>query len=618
MIGVPSKGLRVHLEVANTLLNAGYDEINCKDMFKQLENTPYEVQNALESTIMKNILFGFETGKHFIEAKNKYEPVVIFSRENNIKLPEEFLRNCAVKNDWLFFMIFAQIQNYPVDQIKEVLQCFKNPFYLEHTLHCVTYDIQLEEENVLMRGRDSRKAFLSRIGVRQSTDPLNPSESRSAKSQSSYTLSDSSDILEVDILNTKATLLQTLIRCHNSADPPRALLQACQLYRNPLLAILATSYEPDSVHTNWLTWLVVSCELYQNFTNLEGLVMLASTTRELLNKAMEKRFAHTLLKSFKIFLPDNSLRYFLEFLCLGIQQISDLNLMSNELECFKKSLRNYRKSSILSEADHDITYLINRCWLEETALTLMASTIKYNFKSAYDQILFLKIICKLNVQDIFSIEVPEFSSILEILIALYESKSRICLNLSDTFKVTHHRESILSCLNSLINEKLFDTALQVTKIVNLPHDVVILMKCQHNFENRQEKDEFFEVCNKSFKDHNVTADQVIEFYKFILEKLNDKLEKYKVSKLSYQWARDYQLSTQYELEKCMWLSYINLEEKFKDPKLLDIKVETMLYKDMQDTLKQVPICQLPLPKDSGSQIDKLISFALDKGDFSCL
>lgn len=102
-----------------------------------------------------------------------------------------------------------------------------------------------------MRDRDSRKAFLSRIGVRASLENITWSGSMNSSfySRSSYgssSGSSGSDFLEIDISNTKTTLLQVLIKSHNSRDPPRALLQACQLYRCPLLAIVATSYEVSS------------------------------------------------------------------------------------------------------------------------------------------------------------------------------------------------------------------------------------------------------------------------------------------------------------------------------------------------------------------------------------
>lgn len=159
-----------------------------------------------------------------------------------------------------------------------------------------------------MRERDSRKAFLSRIGVRASLENITMSDSMTSSlySRSSYGSTGSStgsEFLEIDISNTKTTLLQVLIKSHNSRDPPRALLQACQLYRCPLLAILATSYEPDSYITNWLTWLGVSCRQYELFTNFEAMASNSQMVSTLLNECMKNRFPKTLLQSFEIFLP---------------------------------------------------------------------------------------------------------------------------------------------------------------------------------------------------------------------------------------------------------------------------------------------------------------------------
>ncbi|KAK9871905.1 hypothetical protein WA026_015154 [Henosepilachna vigintioctopunctata] len=613
MIGISSSKLRNQLNVAKVFYKNGYDELYCKNMFSNFENIN-EIQNTLESLIIDNIKFGFETAKDFIDAKNKYDLVIKFSWENDMKLPLGFLKNCAIQNDWFYFMVFAQIYKYYSNEIREAAQSFKNPFYLEHILHCITYDIQIDEENALKADVDYREAEHSRVEAICDNFTLKHNKLKSiTKGQYSHSSQDdSSDSMET-YFNNKTTLLQTLIRCHNSTDPPKALLQACKMYRYPLLAIFATCYEPDSIHTNWLTWLVVSCELCDDFTNLERLVLMAGSTKEVLTKVMDERFPNTLLNSFKIFLPDNSLTHFLEFLRLGIQLSSDVTIMSNELTLFINSLENCRKSNVFSDVDPEITYLINRCWIEETALALMASALEYNFRSTYNQILFLRIICKLKVQDIFCIEVPDFSCILDIMTFLFESNCGTRLNLSLVLNVTHHREAIVSCLNSLLDKKLFDTALKVAQTGNLPIDLVILMQWQDKFENRAETEKhFWELCNKSFKVHKVTADRVIEFYSNIAERLTDRLEKFEVSKLSYKWARDYQLSEQFNLERIMLLNYMSLDDYSKTPELLDMEPDTILYKDMLEKMKQVPICSLPLPKDCADHVNELISFALIK------
>lgn len=248
MIGIKSDFIKIAVRAANLILEAGTSLQDVTTMFMNVETSPNTILSILEPIIVKEIEFDrFSDGSYLIEAIKLYDIAVNFTIFYDLKLPEMFLKSCATMNMWLPFFIFAQLKNYPTEQIKPILQSFKNPNLLEHINHSVVHDIQIDDQNVLMRERDSRNYFLSRIGVRKSLEALNQSDSiYSITSQSSYgsnSSSGGSDFLEIDISNTKATLLQTLIRCHNSTDPPRALLQACQLYKNPLLAIFATSYE---------------------------------------------------------------------------------------------------------------------------------------------------------------------------------------------------------------------------------------------------------------------------------------------------------------------------------------------------------------------------------------
>lgn len=250
MIEVPSELLRVCINSALILSESGHEVEYLQNLFLNIDENCYIIQKLLENVLLCSVQSNPPLrGRELTEIFKTYSLVVKFSKLSNIKLPEMLLKYCASNNLWLPFLIFAQLYNYPVDQIKSTLQSLKSTNLLEHINHSVLHDIHVVEENVLMRERDSRKYLLSKIGVRKSTDSINThsdsiySSMTSYSSQHSDSSSAGSEFLEIDIMNTKATLAQTLIRCHNSTDPPKALLQACQLYRNPLLAILATSYE---------------------------------------------------------------------------------------------------------------------------------------------------------------------------------------------------------------------------------------------------------------------------------------------------------------------------------------------------------------------------------------
>jgi len=65
----------------------------------------------------------------------------------------------------------------------------------------------------------------------------------SSSSEDSYQSVTSSEVTNCDESND---VFHTLLSCHRSQDPPRALLTACQTLHNPLFAIFATCYEVRS------------------------------------------------------------------------------------------------------------------------------------------------------------------------------------------------------------------------------------------------------------------------------------------------------------------------------------------------------------------------------------
>ncbi|CAH0552154.1 unnamed protein product [Brassicogethes aeneus] len=621
IIGENSDILRVSLEAAN-ILTGDYDESEVMGLFLGLPNDAYNVLLKLEDLILDGINFkDFSENDVFVGSIKSYEIVFKFAEVYNLKYPEGFLKNCATRNMWLPFLIFAQIKNYPIDQIKSCLQSLKNPNLLEHVIHSVSHDIQIEDSNALMRERDSRKYFLSRIGVRKSVDNPSVSDSvySSMTSQSSVgsgASSTGSDFLEIDIVNTKATLLQTLIRCHNSTDPPRALLQACQLYRNPLLAILATSYEPDSLHTNWLTWLAVSTDMYQTFTNFEAVALCSQSVTTLLYSAMVNQYPKTLLQSFEIFLPDSPLRYFLEFLNSCINMNLDAFYLESKLTAFSSSMMKCRRNSVLTETDHEMTYLKNRLWLEDTALHLLCSTLQYNCKSLNQEIAILKVLCKLKVNKYFSIDFPNIENLCRILCLVNDGKCNVKFDVSLMLTMAESRKAVVDCINKLLSLNQFETALTISEIESLPVDIILIKKWQWNFKNKDVNDgDFWERCNKDMLKHDVTADCVINFYLGCYKTVNNNLEKYLITKYSSEWAGKFDLSNQYAIETERWLSFMNLEEKLKNYDDLNVVSHHLLYKEMLEKVVQITPYSETLDKDNQGNLNRMLVESLNRSNF---
>lgn len=249
MLGESSKRLRVHLEAMNLIFetSASNDTDEIVAQFLQVNSDPKIVADILETTVMKTIQ-SLDVRKNLIDIIKKYEIMIKFCTLHGLSLPEQLLHLFAVNNLWLPFLIYAQIHSYPLQQIRKLVQNFKNPNLLEHVNHSVLHNIDLD---TFMGKRNTRTSLYAKLGVHHSHKKATANEetmhtstsSLSSHESVSSSSSESLDPSDADVLDMKATLLQTLIRCHNSADPPKAFLQAAQLYRNPLLAVLATSYE---------------------------------------------------------------------------------------------------------------------------------------------------------------------------------------------------------------------------------------------------------------------------------------------------------------------------------------------------------------------------------------
>lgn len=230
MIGVDSEILRILVETANAIYASSdynYSSEAITDFLKNVELNKILILRDLEFAVMKTINEKFCLKECFAEAIRKYEIAVKFAQLHNLSLPQDLPIYFANNDLWLEFLIFVQIYNYPFHQVQHMLQNFKTVNLLEHVNHSVLLSMASNSQNEI---------------VTYKTDEVKTQEMEELQS-TKEALTECCDGLEKELPDMKATLLQILIRCHDSYDPPKALLQASQLYRNPLLAVLATTYE---------------------------------------------------------------------------------------------------------------------------------------------------------------------------------------------------------------------------------------------------------------------------------------------------------------------------------------------------------------------------------------
>lgn len=257
LVDVPADTLRLYMKIANLLREFQMltnDEL--VKLFRKVHHNSNIISNHLEQCMEKRfndtITKREMSDEELVELLKEFSIECKFCKLHNLKLPEKLLINLAKNDMWLPFLLCVQQYDYPSEQVKRLTFNFSNTTYLEHINHSIMYDTVIHaKKEMLMKERDSRTSFLSRIGVRQKDGYSSSSDGMCSSISSSNSLGSNgsgnsySDLLEGERFdsNFKTNLLQIIITCHNSSDPPKALLQACEQYKNPLLAILAASYE---------------------------------------------------------------------------------------------------------------------------------------------------------------------------------------------------------------------------------------------------------------------------------------------------------------------------------------------------------------------------------------
>ncbi|KAF5297886.1 hypothetical protein FQA39_LY11871 [Lamprigera yunnana] len=582
MIGENSISLRIYVKLAKLFQQLNPPE-DVKKLLREVFKNPEHILEELERVLIRNCCLTHDTlAMDVVEEIKKQEIAIKLSQLHNIKLPEVFLKYCAELNLWLPFLIYIQIYNYPLGQVQRLVQCFQNCVITEHLYHSFTHEIQIDTQKELLM-RDSRTFYLSRIGVRKNVDASSDSLYSSASSYGSTgSSSTGSDLIDGESFDIETDFLRTLIRCHNSIDPPKALLQACYIYKCPIFAVLATSYEPDSVITHWLMWICVSCGLDREVSTFETACVDANLVSNLLLSTIKMGFSQILYESLQIFLPDNPLVLFVDFLNECINLNFNFGLQMTKLQLYWTEVKKKKICSPIVQVDYEMMYLSNKVWIDTTALNLLAVMLQYSFKSRFYQLQCLQFLHDIEIYKYFTTSLPDFLRYFQIVNYLFQNECDINLDLSVIFNDDKANDEVLTCVKQLISLKFYECAFEIAKLQQLSTDFIAVKEWYYKFQKRNNDKEFWANCNKDFNRKGVDSKKAIEFFVNCCRETNG-IEKYTILKIAHKWASENKLDIVYDLEKKMWVVYFSLETKI-DWDSINKCNESLLYGEMKQIL----------------------------------
>lgn len=303
----------------------------------------------------------------------------------------------------------------------------------------------------------------------------------------------------------------------------------------------------------------------------------------------------------------------MEFLneCVKLNFAANLQDM---LQNFKKKITYWRSNSYISEIDHDMSYFNNKLWIQNTAIFLLSITIQHGFKCFYDQILFMRFLNDIDIAQYFLIDFPDIEAFLKINEYIYVKQYEVTFDLSIISNKSKYIQTIKQYINELVRRELYEAALNLAQIINIPCDVIIFKQLKSQFESAPSRDVgFWKNWDGIFENSKISPDVIVDSYLEFLQKTNDKIEIFSILKLAFKWSNKFGLENKIYVEKEMWTSYFQLDENLKKFDMFSRENFKLLSKYVKE-LEIVPECYNVLNEIETQNFETVIEHMLNNGD----
>ncbi|EZA52114.1 Spatacsin [Ooceraea biroi] len=570
LLGIDSNNLRLHVTAAEYV----QEQLNIS-IGNLLENVMYKshndlkcVMSYLEQSFQKLLLDKnlINDGTWFIEALKMWDVIVRFARVHNCALPSTLLKYLADRDLWFEFVAVSHIFAYPTKQVLEKARLFSNANIREHLLTCLNNSklgkSQPSSEQKL-KSREVRQSLYYKVGTKQDESPV----SSPFKLETDANATDAISTEHTSISTSSNDLWLTILNCHQSQDPPGALINASRLHLRPILTILATCYEPSSVAAYCCCWMAISTgreDILLDYAEcLEQQVWPSDKTSELLNQMLQEGYINTINWAYRIFMPDSILNPFFEFLTQAISY-GEFKASQQHLVEFKSQCSSLKYNKIVDWDSVNFTYLKNLYWVALVATRCIITALGYGFQSTPLRIKFLEALIKCNFSADLPISVPNFQRLLDITKIL--QKTDVILNFRSVTVIDdihNFDEEIQRCINELVAIENYNAALELACRAELNASEIILAQSRNTFiqsinGDGQVNSAFWMQCAQDFDKYNVSPRIAVEFFVEHAEKVKSDKERYEILKLAYETLKNTEIEQQTidTLEMAMWKSCI--------------------------------------------------------------
>ncbi|XP_064464408.1 spatacsin-like isoform X2 [Ornithodoros turicata] len=562
--GTDSVALRVDVQCARMLRESGNtsQQKSIVELFEDMQQNKAKADQMLRSlsdAVQRNLQRSTQQGVELFLGLL----LRAFAVHHGLEPPLTMLQWSAQNNDWLGFLLWTQLLQFPKIQVLDAVMQFEESCLREHLSKALleVSSLRNTDDSGNVPSRNLRASLYSRIGL-QSVERLSPvsAESLSEADAASVYSNDSTEaaVLEEPVAVYSKELVSLLLEGRSDWSWEHLLRAAVQIW-SPIPCVIAACCSDAPLVSCFALWLVTSGRR----RSMELLSFKEHTLRDLLRTmedALLEGRLNNLLLGLHVFQPESPLVPLVEFLAAfhlerkGKHAVGKLQQFRDAVvTCFRRS-----GAAGLSSAQ----------WVASTAINLLG-TMLCLCSSWQEQRSLLRCCLQASLQKISG--APDFAMLVNLL--EHSEGEDLGITLYDLFVAEKPMELLERAVHFLNQTRHFVRATAVARCAALHLADVVLeqMKlkfddCAHKSEEDMEQvqwDDFLKECDRCFQEAGLDAQQAFDFFKVRASLVKSYCVKYKIMRLASVWLD----KTCYPPEECdsyrlhVWLFRIKAEKE---------------------------------------------------------
>ncbi|XP_015273982.1 PREDICTED: spatacsin [Gekko japonicus] len=510
LLGLDSLKLRVDVKAANVILSfmsrreePQYNSIReslvekLTELVKGVKTAAEELLVCLEEAVWDKVEHQ-NIKKTSSSARKQWSLVVQFCRLHNLRLNTSYLKECARSNEWLQFIIEAQMYNYQPAEVLAILPDFSLPL-----------------QDHLRLAFESLWPLLPRAGSQGSSPCILRHEQKPGSP-------------------TTSGLFHILLQCQDQPHPWRYLLGETLNHRAPVLSVLAACFQDASVLHCLCVWILTSLDgstAGDVTDHIEGSVETHEWDLQdlatLWQALLRRQKVRTLLSGFRLFLKDSPLLTALEVYewCMDYRNYHEAQTKLLELQA---------SLSKLQATDEELPPILPAPWLKSQVSFLLELMLQ-QCRTQYELRKLLQIFADTDTTLPGGPNMKKLSALCRI---LKDSSISISRTILSGYTPGNFSNECRRILEQLQERSLFSVARDVAELAELPLDPVVVQEMLQNLHllkqvgrwpQKQTRIEFWKKCHETFVRNSVSNQTAFDFFSAQAEAVSEPADSERMS-----------------------------------------------------------------------------------------